>query len=149
MMPRLLTTLMALASALVTVMAAPSQIPLADNVEINDCGTDDDWFKLDKIEATPYPPRSGENVTVYAVGTVYKAIEEGAFVDITVKLGLIKIHTERVDICKIVEENGERECPLEPGEYTVNQTVTIPGVAPLGRYSIEARGYSGEEAEEA
>jgi len=135
-------------SAALLARALPQWAVSADNIQLIDCGTDEDAFKLNSIVATPYPPRSGENVTVEASGTVFIPILEGAFVDITVKLGVVKLLTKRVDICEQARNGGELDCPLPEGEYHVKETFEIPGVAPLGRYTIQARGYMSEESEE-
>ncbi|KAH7098590.1 MD-2-related lipid-recognition domain-containing protein [Auriculariales sp. MPI-PUGE-AT-0066] len=119
-----------------------------ENIQVIDCGTGDDAFRLDSISATPYPPRSGENVTVEAVGTVLKPIKEGAFVIVTVKLGLIKVLNRKVDICEQVKESRDLECPLPEGEYTVKEEIHIPGVAPMGKYTIQARGFMSDDSED-
>ena len=70
-------------------------------------------------------------------GDAFRGSQEGAYVDITVKLGLVKIVTQRVDICQQVKDSDKDiECPIKEGEYTVEQTVTIPGVAPLGPFLL-------------
>ncbi|EJD48124.1 hypothetical protein AURDEDRAFT_113020 [Auricularia subglabra TFB-10046 SS5] len=142
----------ALALALPSQLQLPLLAPpssLAPNIALNDCGTDDDAFKLDSIVAEPYPPRAGENVTVTASGTVYRTIDEGAYVVVTVKLGLVKVVTQRVDICQQLRESSDDvQCPVEPGEYNVETVVPIPGVAPMGKYKIETRGYSADGLDE-
>ena len=67
--------LFALLSIALVAQALP-QVPFrADNIQVIDCGRgDDDAFRLNSLTATPYPPRSGENVTVEATGTVLKEI---------------------------------------------------------------------------
>ncbi|KZV96802.1 hypothetical protein EXIGLDRAFT_833374 [Exidia glandulosa HHB12029] len=121
---------------------------LGDSVQLVDCGTSDDVFKLQRIETSPFPPRVGENITLYAVGTAYKSIPEGAFVDLTfVYTPLFALHTERVDVCSHAADSELGACPLEPREYVLNMTLgTVPSLAPPGRYRIEARGKTSDNA---
>lgn len=82
----------------------------------NDCGSDDDALKLTKIDVSPDPPQSGRNLTIdaagivnryiavcYAVMSLYNPlinIQEGAYADVSVKLGYITLYHTRFDLCK-------------------------------------------------
>lgn len=80
--------------------------------------------------------------------------QEGAYADVTVKLGLVKLLKKTFDICEEAYVNGSLhacatvlltntplirrkanatiQCPVEKGDYVVEQTVTLPKEIPPG-----------------
>lgn len=72
---------------------------------------------------------SGKQLVIKANGTVKKAIEKGAYIDLTVKYGLIRLLTTTADLC---EQMGEVDlkCPVEPGERVITKTVELPKEIP-------------------
>ena len=77
--------------------------------------------------------------------------QEGAYADVTVKLGLIKLLHKQFDVCEeayvyigdirqlyllIIEDsrnaNASVRCPVEKGYYEVEQMVTLPKEIPQG-----------------
>jgi len=72
---------------------------------------------------------SGKQLVIKANGIVKKAIEKGAYIDLTVKYGLIRLLTTKADLC---EQMGEVDlkCPLEPGERIITKTVELPKEIP-------------------
>jgi len=52
-------------------------------------------------------------------------MQEGAFVEIVVKLGLVKLHSQKVDICEQARQAKGIECPIPAGEYSVKEEVTV------------------------
>ncbi|PIG80852.1 hypothetical protein AARAC_009390 [Aspergillus arachidicola] len=78
--------------------------------------------------------------------TVSNAIEEGAYVDVVVKLGLIKLLKKQFDACETLRNyNSTIQCPVEPGSYVVTQTVDLPREIPLAKYNIAAEGYTNND----
>jgi len=78
-------------------------------------------------------------------------LQEGAYVDVTVKLGLIKLLHKQFDVCEEAcvsspdclptpEFNTTRrrksdvdiKCPIQEGPYNVSQTVALPREIPPG-----------------
>lgn len=48
-------------------------------------------------------------------------------------MGILKVHSERVDLCAALAENDvEIQCPLAPGHYDVTHVVDIPARIPPG-----------------
>ncbi|KAK9436986.1 phosphatidylinositol/phosphatidylglycerol transfer protein [Metarhizium brunneum] len=88
-----------------------------------------DWFVLFDS--------SGQDLVIKAEGTVKKTIEEGAYIDLTVKYGLIRLLKTKADLC---EQMGEVDlkCPVEPGDRVITKTVQLPKEIPPGTYNVEA-----------
>ena len=53
---------------------------------------------LDEVIVTPNPPVAGQNLTFTAVGTLDKTIEEGAYVEVEVRYGFIKLIHQTYDL---------------------------------------------------
>ena len=57
----------------------------------------------------------------------------GSFIDVSVRVGFLRIFSQRVDICRALRENDvEVHCPAEPGHYDVVHTVELPLQIPPG-----------------
>ena len=97
----------------------------------------------------PNPPQRGANLTITASGILKQEIEEGAYVDVEVRLGYIKLLTQTYDLCEQLEENdiGGLRCPLEAGVYDLEKIVEIPAEVPPGKYSVIARAYNLDDSE--
>ena len=79
-------------------------------------GSTSDVVQIESITVSPDPPKPGEDLTVTVKGTAQENIEvrhsamvrfrlltsfqEGAYADVTVKLGLIKLLHKEFDICE-------------------------------------------------
>ena len=82
-------------------------------------------------------------------------MQQGAYADVTVKLGLIKLLTKRFDVCEelsvtqptfngtseadmriiFLRDNADADlqCPIKPDEYKIEQTVALPAEIPRGQ----------------
>ncbi|KAH7106984.1 ML domain-containing protein [Auriculariales sp. MPI-PUGE-AT-0066] len=131
--------------------AALDQSPLtsnlvADKVEIVDCGAPTDAVLLKSVEISPDPPKPGEPVTVTVTGTVQERLNDGAWADVTVKVGLIKLLQKRFDVCEEASNsNATIQCPVDPDTYTIVQTVELPKEIPPAKFSVAVRGFTAEE----
>ncbi|KAA8645227.1 Phosphatidylglycerol/phosphatidylinositol transfer protein [Aspergillus tanneri] len=75
---------------------------------------------------------SGKPCEVKITGTVNDIIEEGAYADVAVKLGRIKILKKTFDVCEAFRDyNTTIQCPVKPGSYEVTHTVHLPREIPL------------------
>ncbi|KAI9329130.1 ML domain-containing protein [Zopfochytrium polystomum] len=102
------------------------------------CGTPDYVFQPDAIVLMPDPPKRGQPLKVTIEGTLSRDVEDGAYADVTVKLGVIKLVDSRLDLCK--EAKGiDLECPFKEGKQLVEHTVDIPREVPPGKYTIAVR----------
>ncbi|KIK06917.1 hypothetical protein K443DRAFT_673810 [Laccaria amethystina LaAM-08-1] len=113
-----------------------------------DCGLSTDIIQIESLEVSPDPPQPGKDLTVKVKAHVSQTIEEGAFADVTVKLGLIKLLQKRFDACEEARNvNATVKCPVEPGSYTVEQTVALPREIPRAKFLVKVLGFTVDEEE--
>ncbi|KAF8349994.1 ML domain-containing protein [Amanita rubescens] len=124
------------------------EIPVRTNQKwsYTNCGLETDAVQLKSLEVFPDPPKPGQNLTIKAKGIVVDEIDDGAYADVTVKLGLIKLLGKRFDVCEEARNaNVSITCPVEPGTYTVEQTVKLPEEIPRAIFKVEVRGYTADD----
>ena len=94
-------------------------------------------FKLDPADIVC---SSGKELIIKASGTVKQDIEEGAYIELQVKYGLIRLIKTRADLCEQVE-NVDMECPIKEGKLEITKTVELPQSIPPVRlkWSSESR----------
>ncbi|KAJ6604744.1 ML domain-containing protein [Mycena vulgaris] len=111
--------------------------------EYVDCGLPSQPLQVDSIDVFPDPPVPGQDLTVTVKALVTDIIEEGAVADVTVKLGLIKLLQKTFDVCEEARNaNTTVTCPVEPGVYTVVQTVALPKEIPKAKFVVQIRGFT-------
>ncbi|KHN96039.1 phosphatidylglycerol/phosphatidylinositol transfer protein precursor [Metarhizium album ARSEF 1941] len=95
------------------------------------------YVEIKRVDLLPNPPAAGRDLIIKATGNVNKTIEDGAYIDLVVKYGLIRLLKTRIDLC---EQMGEVQlkCPLERGERVITKTVKLPKEIPPGTYNVEA-----------
>ncbi|KDN41450.1 hypothetical protein RSAG8_07400, partial [Rhizoctonia solani AG-8 WAC10335] len=109
-------------------------------------GLPSDGVHIKSIEVTPDPPKPGQDLTVKIIAKSDQPIEEGAYADVTVKLGLIKLLNKRFDICEEARNaNATIQCPVEAGDHEVVQTVALPREIPRAKFKVAVRGYSADD----
>ncbi|WFD25608.1 hypothetical protein MNAN1_000571 [Malassezia nana] len=105
------------------------------------CDYADAAVSVYSIETDPDPPVKGQNLTVRGVGDVYTTISEGATLDVQVRLGLLRVFTQKLDLCEVLRENNVTvQCPIAPGHYDVNHTVYLPREIPPAKFGIHVLG---------
>lgn len=72
---------------------------------------------------------SGKDLVIKASGIVSETVEEGAYVALQVKYGLIRLISTKADLCEQVK-NVDMECPIEEGALTFTKTVELPKEIP-------------------
>ncbi|KAG1757488.1 ML domain-containing protein [Suillus lakei] len=118
-------------------------VHVMDGWSWHDCGSPTDVVQLKSITLSPDPPKPGQDLTVTAVGTAQRRIEDGASADVVVKLGLIKLLTRTFDVCDEARNaNATIQCPVEEGDYTVVQTVALPKEIPQAKFTVGVKGYT-------
>ncbi len=66
------------------------------------------------------------DIKVLVKGTVNATIEEGAYVEVVVKIGHLKLFQHRYDLCEELQaKNHTVQCPIEPGNVTVEYDVHL------------------------
>ncbi|KAG6820105.1 hypothetical protein H0H93_005252 [Arthromyces matolae] len=109
-------------------------------------GNPEDVILIEDIQVSPDPPQPGKDLTVTVKGVATSTIEEGAYADVTVKLGLIKLLVKQFDVCEEARKaNATIQCPVERGAYTVTQTVALPREIPRAKFAVHVQGYTAED----
>ncbi|GJE87589.1 phosphatidylglycerol/phosphatidylinositol transfer protein [Phanerochaete sordida] len=133
------------------VAAGPAQDPLqasvSDRWSWTQCGDPEtDPLKVISIEISPDPPKPGEDLTVNVVGEAREKIEDGAYADVVVKVGAIKILQKEFDLCEEARNaHANISCPVEKGEHTVEHTVTLPKEIPPAPFKVHIDGWTVED----
>ncbi|KAH9849725.1 ML domain-containing protein [Lenzites betulinus] len=111
-----------------------------------DCGEEGDVVRIKSIEVSPDPPKRGEDLTITVTGDASDDILDGAYADVTVKLGLITILRKQFDVCEEAEKaNATIQCPISKGHHVVVQTVTLAKEIPPAPFKVNIRGYTGDD----
>ncbi|KAF8560427.1 hypothetical protein OG21DRAFT_69945 [Imleria badia] len=111
-----------------------------------DCGQSSDLIQINSIKVSPDPPQPGQDLTVTVSGSAVDTIEEGAYADVTVKLGLIKLLTKRFDVCEEARNaNASIKCPVEKGDHVISHTVALPREIPQAKFVVNVRGFATDE----
>ncbi|KAF7966635.1 hypothetical protein HWV62_37593 [Athelia sp. TMB] len=125
---------------------AQGPVHTTESWEYKDCGLASDPIEIKSIEVSPDPPQPGQDLTVKVHAYVNQRIEEGAYADVTVKLGLIKLLHKQFDVCEEARNaEADVQCPVEVGDYTVSQTVALPKEIPRAKFVVEVKGYTAED----
>lgn len=96
------------------------------------------------INIDPNPPEKGANLTIEAAGYLKKQVDEGAFVEVDVRYGYIRLVNEKFDLCEQIS-HVDMECPLEEGPQTIKKVVELPDEVPPGKYLVNARAFTVDE----
>ncbi|GAV52230.1 hypothetical protein ZYGR_0AG02210 [Zygosaccharomyces rouxii] len=101
-------------------------------------------LEIESVELSPNPPQKGHNLTILASGQLHKELVDGAYVDVEVRLGYIRLLYNTYDLCEQLEEHDvdDLKCPVKPGTYTLKKEVSIPAEVPPGRYVFVVRAYT-------
>ncbi|KAF9785545.1 ML domain-containing protein [Thelephora terrestris] len=146
--------LLALAFSGVVVAAPPAlqEVVVAGDVHTaagwsyTDCGIATDIVTINSLTVSPDPPKPGQDITVTVDATTSEVIEEGAYADVTVKLGLIKILRKTFDLCEEARNaNATVQCPVEKGHYVITQTASLPKEIPPGKFNVAVQGYTAND----
>ncbi|KAG6052769.1 hypothetical protein E4U17_005429 [Claviceps sp. LM77 group G4] len=99
------------------------------------------YIKIYRIDLAPNPPAVGKDLVIKATGSVMRSIENGAYIDLTVKYGLIRLIATKADLCEQIGE-VDLKCPLNPGDISIIKTVKLPNEIPPGTYTVTADVFS-------
>ncbi|CCH44456.1 Phosphatidylglycerol/phosphatidylinositol transfer protein [Wickerhamomyces ciferrii] len=123
----------------------PGEKPIPGGSPVSTCDVlEKQLLTIDLVELSPEQPQRGANLTVNAIGHLSADVAEGAYVDVDVRYGYIKLISQTYDLCSEVGE-VDLECPLSKGEYKLTKTVEIPNEVPPGRYVVYARAYTKDD----
>ncbi|KAF7595886.1 Phosphatidylglycerol/phosphatidylinositol transfer protein [Aspergillus hancockii] len=103
-----------------------------------------DILEIKSVDLDPNPPLPGKTLVIKASGTVHEKIEEGAYVLLEVKYGLITLIRQTASLCEQIV-NVDLKCPLEKGDMTLTKQVDLPKQIPPGRYTVHADVYTKDD----
>lgn len=95
----------------------------------DDSAKESDFITIERINITPNPPEKAHNLTIEAVGVVKQEIVNGAYAEVKVLLGRIRLLHKIFDLCELVGD-VDLKCPIQKGETTVKKTVELPAEIP-------------------
>ncbi|KAK4112113.1 hypothetical protein N656DRAFT_732195 [Canariomyces notabilis] len=104
----------------------------------------DDIITIENVVLTPNPPEAGVTLVIEATGTVKETIVDGAYVNLQVKYGYIRLINTQADLCKEIK-NVDLDCPIEKGKISVIKSIDLPKEIPPGKYTVEADVFSKDD----
>lgn len=146
--PLFLSTLVASKSLL---FGGNQQHPLADDNllvpgdnPLTFCADPSDYLlTIDNVDLDPNPPQKGKALTIKAKGNFTVKVEKDAYINLSVKYGVITLINTKADLCDQMKEVDE-SCPLE-GAKDFTKDVTLPKEIPRGTYTVLADVYTKDD----
>ncbi|MCJ1260305.1 Phosphatidylglycerol/phosphatidylinositol transfer protein [Lobaria immixta] len=146
----LLTLLFASLAASTSLFGSSQTILADDDVDVPGknplkfCQANDNYLlTIDFVDLTPNPPLPGKTLTIKAAGNFTADVAEGAYINLSVKYGLITLLRRQADLCEQMK-NVDEECPLD-GEKVLTKDVELPSRIPPGSYSVLADVYTKDD----
>ena len=103
---------------------------------------------LPHLNTSSLTHHSGKTLKIQLIGQLNKEVDEGSFVDVSVKYeGIFPILTKDFDLCENAGAVDEA-CPLHSGFWNVSKEVTLPSQIPPGTYKIIMQAYTDKTMEE-
>ena len=119
--------------------------PVPGDLPIVQCeATTHQILNLQSVTLDPNPPVRGANLTFTAVGYLQETIEDGAYVEVDVRYGYIKLLHQTFDLCEEIQK-VDLECPIKKGPQALLKEVEIPAEVPPGKYIVNARAYTKDD----
>ncbi|KAL8651418.1 MAG: hypothetical protein Q9210_003260 [Variospora velana] len=108
---------------------------------LNFCNDPDSYsLTIDNVDLEPNPPEKGKELLIKARGNFTEKVEQDAYINLSVKYGLITLIHTKADLCEQMKQVDE-ECPLN-GAKVFTKSVTLPKEIPPGAYSVLADVYT-------
>ncbi|KAL8297037.1 hypothetical protein RB601_003457 [Gaeumannomyces tritici] len=123
------------ASSLRLVRRDDHDIPGESPLRLCDGDHGDDLLQITKVDLNPNPPKAGQTLVIEANGALSTTIEEGAYVNLSVKYGLIRLINTKADLCEQIK-NVNLECPIEKGILSIAKSVDLPNEIPPVSFCI-------------
>lgn len=115
----------------------PLDVPGENPLKFCEADREKDAIVIDSVILTPNPPEAGTTLNIAAAGTVKQQIEEGAYVNLQVKYGYIRLINTKADLCEEIK-NVDLECPIKEGKIAIIKSVDLPKEIPPGKYTVLA-----------
>ncbi|KAJ2010325.1 Phosphatidylglycerol/phosphatidylinositol transfer protein [Coemansia sp. S85] len=104
---------------------------------IRDVSEEDDLLDIKYADIDPEQPKRSTPVHINALAYVKDRIDS-ATANIKVKWGFITLLNRNYDLCKELETNLNKTCPVEEGPIELSIDVDVPGFVPPGWFHLEA-----------
>lgn len=72
-------------------------------------------MEIRDITLTPSFPEPGKELLIEAEGIIKDPIQEGAYVQVTVKIGVVTLIRRTFDLCEEMQKNDVLDCPVRQG----------------------------------
>ncbi|MFE6055599.1 ML domain-containing protein [Kitasatospora sp. NPDC056446] len=124
--------------------------------DYDNVGSPIDALQINRITVTPDPPTPGQTNVFTINAAAEEAIADGAYLDVTVKLGLIKLLTKRYDLfaelrgegtLKLTCATSDGKSPIPKGATTLTLTLDLPKETPRAKFAIDVQGYTVDDNE--
>lgn len=139
------TTCFSLSNPLLQLPLHSLDDPIPGDSPVEVCDVEEpQLLQIHTMTTSPNPPERGQNLTIDGFADLSKRVEEGAYVDVDVTYGYIKLIHTTYDLCDKASTIS-MECPLEKGPYKLQKQVAIPDQVPPGKYVVTARAYTKED----
>lgn len=130
---------------IVLVFPGQDERPVPGGSPIVQCQAGDaQLLSLHRVVIDPNPPAKGKNLTFVAEGYLSKTIEDGAYVEVDVRYGFIRLVHQTFDLCEEITK-VDLECPIERGQQVIRKQVEIPDEVPPGKYIVNAKAYTKDD----
>ncbi|GAB7185978.1 hypothetical protein ATKI12_5809 [Kitasatospora sp. Ki12] len=119
--------------------------------EYENVGLPTDPLQIESITVTPDPPTRGQADVFTIKAAALADIADGAYLHVTVKLGLIKLLTKQFDLFSELRGEGglklscstsDGKNPIPKGDTTLTLTMDLPKETPQAKFGIDVRGYT-------
>ncbi|WP_441248276.1 ML domain-containing protein [Kitasatospora sp. McL0602] len=120
-----------------------------------DAGSPSDPLQIRSIEITPDPLLTGRELKAVIKASVLGQVKDGAYLDIVVKVGLIKLLTKRYDLFRklrgedtdgwTLTASRSAGNSIDPGDTELVFTMTVPRETPPAKFGIEVRGFTADD----
>ncbi|KAJ1659475.1 Phosphatidylglycerol/phosphatidylinositol transfer protein [Coemansia sp. RSA 25] len=104
---------------------------------IRDVSEEDDLLDIKYADIDPEQPKRSTPVHINALAYVKDRIDS-ATANIKVKWGFITLLNRDYDLCKELESNLNKTCPVEEGPIELSIDIDVPGFVPPGWFHLEA-----------
>lgn len=116
----------------------------------SDAGGPDDLMVIRSVEMRPDPPADPRHTQIVINADVRQALTDGAYLDVTVKLGRVKLVAHTFDLLKELQADGsvsEWQHYIAPGPVTLAfpPLRSLLGDAREGRYVVLVNAHAAED----
>ncbi|CDS10151.1 hypothetical protein LRAMOSA02828 [Lichtheimia ramosa] len=127
---------------------------------IEDCSDDSYGVEIRDITLTPSFPEPGKELLIEAEGIIKEPIQDGAYVQVTVKIGVVTLIRRTFDLCEEMQKNDVLDCPVRQGptkasivepsshdHHIITKTVQLPKEIPKGDFRVYAQAYNYDDSD--